>query len=185
MYGWVNIKTLTATLAKQLSNPNEAPPDLVQGFPKSDKLLATLGLAGLETLSFNLRDTADGCLIHLLVSVPESNRKGLVKLLAFEDNWSGGSVQGLINNIAALIAQIPADAKLIPGHGAVSTHEDLKKYHQILVESSKIVQDAMKAGKTLDEIKKAGLPEKFKAAGSGFIKTDVWIDTIHRSYSKK
>lgn len=84
VYGWVNIKTLTATLAKQLSNPNEAPPNLVQGFPKSDKLLATLGLAGLETVSFNLRDTADGCLTHLLVSVPESNRKGLVKLLSFE-----------------------------------------------------------------------------------------------------
>lgn len=103
----------------------------------------------------------------------------------FVDLDSGGSVQGLINNIAALVARIPADAKLIPGHGAVSTHNDLKAYHATLVETSKIVQDAMKAGKSLDEIKKAGLPEKFKEAGSGFIKTDQWIETIHRSYSKK
>ncbi len=103
----------------------------------------------------------------------------------FVDIDSGGSVQGLINNIAALIAQIPADAKLIPGHGPVSTHTDLKNYHQVLVETSKIVQDAMKAGKSLDDIKKAGLPEKFKEAGSGFIKTDAWIETIHRSYSQK
>ena len=103
----------------------------------------------------------------------------------FVDIDSGGSVQGLINNIAALIGQIPVDAKLIPGHGPVSTHTDLKNYHQTLVETSKIVQDAMKAGKSLDEIKKAGLPEKFKEAGSGFIKTDAWIETIHRSYSAK
>jgi cyclase len=103
----------------------------------------------------------------------------------FVDIDSGGSVQGLINNIATLITQIPADAKLIPGHGPVSTHQDLKNYHQILAETSKIVQDAMKAGKSLDEIKKAGLPEKFKEAGSGFIKTDAWIETIHRSYSMK
>ncbi len=103
----------------------------------------------------------------------------------FVDIDSGGSVQGLINNIAALIGQIPADAKLIPGHGPVSTHEDLKAYNQILIESSKIVQDAMKAGKSLDEIKKVGLPEKFKEAGSGFIRTEMWIETIHRSYSKK
>ncbi len=103
----------------------------------------------------------------------------------FVDIDSGGSVQGLINNVAALIMQIPADAKLIPGHGAVSTHEDLKKYHQVLVETSRIVQDAMKAGKSLDEIKKAGLPDKFKEAGSGFIKTDLWIETIHRSYATK
>jgi len=103
----------------------------------------------------------------------------------FVDLESGGSVQGLINNIGSLIDQIPADAKLIPGHGAVSTHADLKAYHQMLVETSKIVQDGMKAGKTLDALKKAGLPEKFKEAGSGFIKADQWIETIYNSYSKK
>lgn len=103
----------------------------------------------------------------------------------FVDIDSGGSVQGLINNIGSLIGQIPADAKLIPGHGPVSTHGDLKAYHQVLVDTSKIVQDAMKAGRSLDEIRKAGLPEKFKEAGSGFIKTEQWIETIHRSYSRK
>lgn len=84
-----------------------------------------------------------------------------------------------------MIQKVPADAKLIPGHGPVATHADLKNYHSIISESSKIVTDAMKAGKSLDEIKKAGLPDKFKEAGSGFIKTDAWIETIHRSYSKK
>jgi len=103
----------------------------------------------------------------------------------FVDIDSGGSVQGLINNIASLIAKIPADAKLIPGHGPVSTLADLKAYHAMLVESSKIVTDAMKAGKSIDEIQKAGLPEKFKEAGSGFIKNDAWIATVHRSYSMK
>jgi cyclase len=103
----------------------------------------------------------------------------------FVDLESGGSVQGLINNVASLISQIPADAKLIPGHGPISTLDDLKAYHQTLVESSQIIQDAMKAGKSLDEIKKAGLPEKFKAAGSGFIKTEMWIETVYRSYSRK
>ncbi len=103
----------------------------------------------------------------------------------FVDIDSGGSVQGLINNIGSLIGTIPADAKLIPGHGPLSTITDLKNYHQTLVETSKIVQDAMKAGKTLDEIKKTGLPEKFKEAGSGFVKAEFWIETIYRSYSKK
>lgn len=103
----------------------------------------------------------------------------------FVDIDSGGSVQGLINNIGSLAAKISPDAKLIPGHGPVSTLADLKSYHSTLVESSKIVQDAMKAGKSLDEIKKAGLPEKFKQAGSGFIKTEQWIETVFRSYSKK
>jgi cyclase len=43
----------------------------------------------------------------------------------------------------------------------------------------------MKKKQTLDEIKKAGLPEKYKEWGSGFIKTDSWIEIVYRSYSKK
>ena len=79
----------------------------------------------------------------------------------FVDIDSGGSVQGLINNVGSLINTIPADFKIIPGHGPAGTLDDLKSYHAMLVESSKIVTDAMKAGRSLDEIKKAGLPEKF------------------------
>ena len=103
----------------------------------------------------------------------------------FVDLDSGGSVQGLIHNIATLITLIKPDAKLIPGHGPLSTIDDLRAYHRMLVESSNIVQDGMKAGKSLDELKKAGFPEKFKEAGSGFIKSEQWIETVFRSYSKK
>jgi glyoxylase-like metal-dependent hydrolase (beta-lactamase superfamily II) len=103
----------------------------------------------------------------------------------FVDLDSGGSVQGLINNVASLMAEIRPDAKLIPGHGPISTLDDLKAYHAMLTDTSKMVQDAMKKKKTLDEIKKAGFPEKYESWGSGFIKTDFWIETIYKSYSKK
>ncbi len=103
----------------------------------------------------------------------------------FVDLDSGGSVQGLINNIAALLKQIPADAKLIPGHGPVSTLEDLRQYHQTLTETARIVQDEMKKKRSLEDIKKAGLPEKYEEWGKGFIKPDAWIETIYKSYSMK
>ena len=101
----------------------------------------------------------------------------------FVDLESGGTVQGLMKNIGELLQMIPADAKLIPGHGQISTIDDLRDYHQILAETTLIVRKAMKEGKTLEQIKAAGLPEKFKEAGSGFIKTDAWIETIFKSYS--
>jgi len=103
----------------------------------------------------------------------------------FVDLDSGGSVQGMINNSAAILKIIPQDAKVIPGHGPLSTVADLQAYHDTLQESAKIVQDQMKKGKTLDEIKKAGLPDKFKEWGSGFIKTDAWIETVYKSYTRK
>src|SRR5262245_16694745 len=103
----------------------------------------------------------------------------------FVDVWSGGSVQGLINNVGTLINQIPANAKIIPGHGPMATLDDLKAFHEMLKETSKIVQDEMKAKKSLDEIKKAGFPEKFKSWGEGFVKPDFWAELIYRSYSAK
>ena len=103
----------------------------------------------------------------------------------FVDVDSGGNVQGLINNVASLMKTIPADAKLIPGHGPLATMDDLKAYHTLIVDSVKIIQNGMKDGKSLDDLKKAGLPEKFKAAGSGFIKTEMWIEIVYHSYSKK
>lgn len=103
----------------------------------------------------------------------------------FVDLENGGSVQGLTNNIAALLKQIPADARIIPGHGNIATLEDLKAYHQMLTETAQVVQTAMKQNKTLDEIKKTGFSDKYKEWGNGFIKTDFWIETIYKSYAKK
>lgn len=101
----------------------------------------------------------------------------------FVDLESGGSVSGLIQNIDALIKQIPSDAKLIPGHGEVSNLNDLKTYYRMLVETTGIVRKQMDEKKSLDEIKTTGLPDKYKDWGTGFIKTDAWIETIYKSYS--
>lgn len=102
----------------------------------------------------------------------------------FVDLNSGGSVEGLARNISELIKQIPANAKLIPGHGAISTIEDLKNYHRTITETTSIVRDKMKT-KSLDAIKKEGLPEKYREWGTGFINTERWIETIYNSYSVK
>ncbi len=103
----------------------------------------------------------------------------------FVDLESGGNVQGLIKNIAEIIPKLPAGVKLIPGHGPVSTIDDLKAYHRMLLETTDVVAQKMKAGKKLEQIKTEGLPEKWKEWGSGFIKADVWIETIYRSLSQK
>jgi cyclase len=99
----------------------------------------------------------------------------------FVDVTSGGSVAGIIKNHAALIAKLPADIKIIPGHGAIATLDDLKALHQVLSESVEIVRKQVQAGKDLEAIKAAGLPESMKSWGSGFISTPVWIETVYKS----
>ena len=103
----------------------------------------------------------------------------------FVDLESGGSVQGLVKNIGELVAKIPADAKLIPGHGPLSTLDDLKSYHRMLQQTTEIVRGKIAAGKTLDQIKSEGLPDEWKPWGAGFIKTDRWLETIYKSLTAK
>jgi glyoxylase-like metal-dependent hydrolase (beta-lactamase superfamily II) len=103
----------------------------------------------------------------------------------FVDLESGGSVEGLAKNVGEIIGKLPADVKIIPGHGPISSLDDLKLYHRMLAETTGVVRKKMAAGKTLAEIKSEGLPDEWKAWGTGFIKTDVWLETIHRSLSKK
>ncbi len=103
----------------------------------------------------------------------------------FVDLESGGTVEGLIRNVGEILSKLPAGVKLIPGHGPISTADDLKLYHRMLIETTDVVRKKMAASKSLAEIKTEGLPEEWKMWGTGFIKTDVWIETIHRSLAKK
>jgi glyoxylase-like metal-dependent hydrolase (beta-lactamase superfamily II) len=102
----------------------------------------------------------------------------------FVDLENGGSVEGLTRNVAEVMTKAPAGVKIIPGHGPVSTVEDLKTYHGMLVETTGIVRERIKAGKTLAQVKAEGLPEKWKEWGAGFIKTDMWLETIYQSLSR-
>ena len=103
----------------------------------------------------------------------------------FVDVDNGGNVVGLAKNVGEIITRIPAGAKLIPGHGPLSTIDDLKLYHRMLLETTDIVGKKIAGGKTLAEIKSEGLPEEWKSWGTGFIKTEAWIELIHISLTKK
>ena len=105
----------------------------------------------------------------------------------FVDINSGGSVRGMIDAVDKVIAQVPADVKVIPGHGPISNIDDMKKFQQMLKDTLGVVQTAMKQGKTLDQMKQEKILAKWDEYGTGdkFIKTDAWIETIYNDLSGK
>ncbi len=102
----------------------------------------------------------------------------------YVDLSSGGDVEGLIKHIEKLLAELPPDVKLIPGHGPLSDIDDLKTYHQTLVATTDMIRDQIEAGKSLEEIKSAGLPKKWRSWGAGFISTGRWIEIVYQSLAK-
>jgi len=103
----------------------------------------------------------------------------------FVDLDSGGDVDGYVKNVGEVISKLPAGAKIIPGHGPLASADDLKRFHDMLVQTTGIIRKQIDAGRTLDQIKKEGLPDQWKSWGTGFVNTDRWIETIYRSFTRK
>ena len=97
----------------------------------------------------------------------------------FIDVDSGGDVLGYMRNVDALVTNLPADAKLIPGHGPLSTMDDLKTFERMLQTTIGIVKGSLMAGRTLDQIQEAGLPKEWDEWGTGFIDTRRWLAILH------
>lgn len=99
------------------------------------------------------------------------------------DLENGGDVEGMTKNVGEIISKLPADVKIIPGHGALSDLDGLKTFHRMLVETTALVRKKMKAHKTLAQIKAEGLPDEWKTWGAGYIKTEMWLALVYTSLS--
>lgn len=100
------------------------------------------------------------------------------------DLGAGGSVRGYIKNVEDAIKTIPPGAKIIPGHGPLGTVKELEEFHTMLVETSAVVEKAIKEGKTLEQVKAAGLPEKWKSWDWNLIPMRQYLEILYRGLSE-
>jgi len=103
----------------------------------------------------------------------------------FVDLDSGGSVRGMIGAIDELLPQIPPDAKIIPGHGPLSTVADLKKFRNRLDEIVALVARGLKSGKTVEQMQKEKLLAPYEDWNGGFLKADQFIALVARDLQQK
>lgn len=102
----------------------------------------------------------------------------------FVDLASGGSVVKLIASLDVILGQVPADAKLIPGHGPVSDVEGLRKYRAMLEGAVAAVKKARAAGKSVEQMQKEKILAPWEDWNKGFVKADVFIATISEDLAK-
>jgi glyoxylase-like metal-dependent hydrolase (beta-lactamase superfamily II) len=101
------------------------------------------------------------------------------------DLGGGGDVRGYIRNVEEAIKKIPPDAKIIPGHGPLSTAKELKEFHEMLVATAEFVEKEIAAGKTLAEVKAGGVPEPWKSWDKAPMTADRWLDILYRGLKRK
>jgi cyclase len=106
------------------------------------------------------------------------------------DLKTGGSLQGVLEGLNRLRQMaVPADhmengTMLIPGHGRVSDVGDLDIYHQMVTIVRDRLQDMIKRGMTLDQVKAAKPTRDYDPIyghTTGTWTTDMFVEAAYRS----
>jgi len=88
-YGWFNGKGFVNLVAHAPARDDDGgPPSALAGITPA-RVLDAMGLSGVRSISFALRDARDGSLFTMHVAAPESERAGLLKMLALPAKDAG------------------------------------------------------------------------------------------------
>lgn len=98
----------------------------------------------------------------------------------FVDLDAGGSVAGLLAALRQVRAELPADWKIIPGHGPLSGSGELDAAIGMIEATLAIARERADAGMSRAEIVAAGLPERWAPWSWQFIGTERWLETLAR-----
>jgi glyoxylase-like metal-dependent hydrolase (beta-lactamase superfamily II) len=101
------------------------------------------------------------------------------------DLAGGGDVRGYIRNVGQLLEMLPAGARVIPGHGPLSSRKELEEFYEMLKATAGLVEQAIGAGKTLEQVKAEGLPERWKKWEAPTLSAGRWLEILYRGLSPK
>ncbi|PYV54934.1 MAG: MBL fold metallo-hydrolase [Acidobacteria bacterium] len=97
----------------------------------------------------------------------------------FVDLESGGSVQGMITATDEVAAALPPDAKVIPGHGPLSSLDELRQFTKMLKDTQRLVQAGIKQGKSLEQMQKENILGPWQKYSGEFVTSEQWLITLY------
>jgi cyclase len=110
------------------------------------------------------------------------------------DLEKGGSIQGIINGLNHILDLAVPEYRsqggtwVIPGHGRLSDTADVASYRNMMVMIRDRVQDLIKKGMTLDQVKAAHPTMDFDGrygSSTGSWTTDMFVEAVYRNLKEK
>lgn len=106
---------------------------------------------------------------------------------SFADRWYGGSVLGLIQSVELLLPQIPEDAKVVPGHGDISSRADVARGLEVLKGMKAVVEAGVRSGKTLEQLQAERPFDQWRESIPKWSRSDKsldgWVKDFYREIS--
>jgi cyclase len=110
------------------------------------------------------------------------------------DLQRGGNIKGLIDGLNRIIQiAIPAEKQeggtmIVPGHGRLCDQADVVEYRDMATIIRDRVQDLIKKGMTLEQVKAAKPTRDYDplyGAATGFWTTDMFVEAVYKSLAKQ
>ncbi|MEE8243652.1 MAG: MBL fold metallo-hydrolase [Pseudomonadales bacterium] len=93
----------------------------------------------------------------------------------FVDIDGGGTVSGYMQNLETILELVPADIRIIPGHGALANVVTVAENLEVIRATQKMVVDALNDGESIETVIERGLGAEYADWASGFINEERWI----------
>lgn len=94
------------------------------------------------------------------------------------DLKNGGTIKGYLAAVNKIIAQMPDDVVIIPGHGKLTNKASYQKFSQMISYSIKHVGKLLAEGKNEQEILAVGIGEQYQHLSWHFITEEKWLKTL-------
>lgn len=101
------------------------------------------------------------------------------------DRSNGGRFLGLIDGLAYVIRELPADTRVIPGHGAPIAMAELVSKHELLSKAAAFVDRGVQAGKTVEQLKGASELAELRAVLGSDDQVDWFVGGLYRELARK
>jgi cyclase len=182
-----NVRALLAKDQILLGTQMKAlPANALPSITFSDRLTAYAGGETIRLVHFPYSHTDGDTVVFLdalkVVHMGDIFFNGMFPYL---DVANGGDIDNWVRQLDIIMTTLPKDAKIIPGHGPLAGIADLRAFRKMLSDSAEMVRRQMNAGKTLEQIKSAGVPADMAPWTKGFLSTAEWLELVYRSLEKQ
>jgi glyoxylase-like metal-dependent hydrolase (beta-lactamase superfamily II) len=143
-----------------------------------DSLTVHLGGRSVRLLHFGTAHT-DGDVVVLVDEMDVVHLGDLYHGAA--DPSFGEDMPGLAGTLARVIERLSPRAKIVTGHGGVTSLEELRTYHRMLSETIERVRAQLARGASVDDVKQAGLSPAWRDAVRDQEVVDAWLEAIATS----
>lgn len=156
---------------------NEYPPATYPDITVSDKYTLEFNGESIEIIPMSGGHDDNEIIVHFTKS-KVVHISSLVNGFNFPSVDSDGDVLMLAPLVAKAIEMLPKDVVIVSGHNDTGTWDDLRAYHDMLVQTIEVVRKGLAEGKDLATLQEEKILAEWESYAGSYVSADEWMEYL-------